>query len=193
MLRIINTSAELIKTRKTSGVKVCKWLCSIFTYFYVCCSKYISSCFNCKYFETSSLFYWLTSSWNSVLSWVARCNSCCHLRWNPLASWGVIITRPFISCPAIPSSVVRWWVYPIYIHIYGTHSSEGKRRQGKKDQRLRLNLAPTLYSGVSATRATETGRDPSSPITLMYQAQVCRYPVTLKTCASSLVLCAVWW
>ena len=41
-----------------------------------------------------------------------------------------------------------------------------KRRQGKKDQRPRSNSGPTLYRGVSATRATETGRDPPSPIPL---------------------------
>ena len=71
------------------------------------------------------------------------------------------------------------------------HSSEGKRRQGKKDQRPRSNSGPTLYRGVSATRATETGRDPSSPIALMYRSQVRRYTATLKTCASRLVLCAM--
>ena len=55
-------------------------------------------------------------------------------------------------------------------------AQKGKRRQGKKDQRPHLNAGPTLYRGVSATRATETGQDPSSPIALMYQSQVCRYP-----------------
>ena len=57
-------------------------------------------------------------------------------------------------------------MYYNYNHIRGTYSSEGKRRQGKKYQRLRSNSGPTLYHEVSATRATETGRDPSSPITL---------------------------
>ena len=66
----------------------------------------------------------------------------------------------------------------IYMEL---HSSEGKG-DGKKDQRLHLNSGPTLYRGVSAMRATKTGQDPSSPITLMYRLQVCRYPATLKTC-----------
>ena len=35
--------------------------------------------------------------------------------------------------------------------------------QGKEDQRPRSNSEPTLYRGVSATRATETGRDPPPP------------------------------
>ena len=55
-------------------------------------------------------------------------------------------------------------------------AQKGKRQHRKKDQRSRLNLGPTLYRGVSATRATETGRDPSSPITLMHRSQVCHYP-----------------
>ena len=38
--------------------------------------------------------------------------------------------------------------------------------QGKKDQRLSSNSGLTLYHGVSATRATDLGRDPLSPITL---------------------------
>ena len=50
-----------------------------------------------------------------------------------------------------------------------------------------------MFCGVSATRATETGRDPSCPIALMYRSQVCHYPATLKTCALRLVLCAMWW
>ena len=70
-------------------------------------------------------------------------------------------------------------------------AQKGKRRQEKTDQRPRSNSGPTLYREVSATRATETGRDPSSSIALMYQSQVCRYPATLKTCASRLVLCAM--
>ena len=85
----------------------------------------------------------------------------------------------------------KCFYFPCYNHINGTHSSEGKRRQGKKDQRPRSNSGPTLYRGVSATQATETGRDPSSPIAPMYRSQVCRYPATLKTCASRLVMYAM--
>ena len=59
--------------------------------------------------------------------------------------------------------------------------SRREKASGEKGPaRPRSNLAPTLYHGVSATRATETGRDPSSPITLMYRSQVCRYPVALR-------------
>ena len=64
--------------------------------------------------------------------------------------------------------------------------------EGKKVKRPHSNSGPTLYHGVLVTQATETGRDPSSPITLMYRSQVCHYPATLKTCASRLVLCAMW-
>ena len=70
-------------------------------------------------------------------------------------------------------------------------AQKGKGDRGKKDQRPRSNSGPTLYRGVSDTRATETGRDPLSPIAPMYRSQVCRYPATLKTCASRLVLCAM--
>ena len=56
-------------------------------------------------------------------------------------------------------------------------AQEGKG-DGEKNQRLRSNLA-------------ETGRDPSSPIAVMYWSQMCCYPATLKTCASRLVLCYV--
>ena len=46
------------------------------------------------------------------------------------------------------SLYVQWvfvsW-YTSYNHINRTHSSEGKRRQGKKDQRPRSNSGPTLY------------------------------------------------
>ena len=42
--------------------------------------------------------------------------------------------------------------YTSYNHIHGTNSSEGKRRQRKKDQRQCSNLGPTLYCGVSEHR-----------------------------------------
>ena len=73
------------------------------------------------------------------------------LRWKA-TSISLYVQRVFVS-----------W-YASYNHIHGTHSSEGKRRQGKKHQWPRSNLGPMLYHRVSATRATETGRDPSSPI-----------------------------
>ena len=56
------------------------------------------------------------------------------------------------------------------------HSSDRIGRQGKKDQRPSLNSGPTLYHGVSATRAVNPSEDPSSPIALKYQSRVCRYP-----------------
>ena len=59
-----------------------------------------------------------------------------------------------------------------YNHIHWTHSSEGKRRQGKKDQRPHSNSVPTLYRWVSAKRVMESGRVPLFPITLMYQSWI---------------------
>ena len=50
-----------------------------------------------------------------------------------------------------------WAGVTSYIHIHGTHSSEGKRRQGKKDQRPRSNSGPTLYLGAFQPR------EPQSP------------------------------
>ena len=70
--------------------------------------------------------------------------------------------------------------------IYMELTAQKEKAQGKRDQRLCPNLGPTLYRGDSATQATESGRDCSSPIALMYQSQ----PATLKTCSSRLVLCA---
>ena len=107
----------------------------------------------------------------------------CMLTLTPEITLKAIVTIINILYPEIPHSVTK----------AGNHSSEGKRWQGKKDQRLRSDSGPTLYRGVSVTRATETGRDPSSLIALKYRSQVCRYPVTLKTCALRLVLCAMWW
>ena len=45
------------------------------------------------------------------------------------------------------------------------HSSDRIRWQGKKDQWLSLNLGPTLYHGVSATRAIDPSR--SHPVTVL--------------------------
>ena len=42
------------------------------------------------------------------------------------------------------------------------HSSDRIGRQGKKDQRPSSNSGPTLYRGVSATRAIDPSRDPLS-------------------------------
>ena len=42
-------------------------------------------------------------------------------------------------------------------------TAQKEKATGEKDQRLPSNSGPTLYRGVSAMRATETGRDPSSP------------------------------
>ena len=60
-------------------------------------------------------------------------------------------------------------------------AQKGKGDRGKRtsDRTRTRDLRSMLYHGVSATRAMETGRDPSSPIALMYRSQVCRYPATL--------------
>ena len=92
----------------------------------------------------------------------------------------------------IPFSFDIWCAYAcmyIYLVTYmELHSTEGKGDRGKRtSDRART----TLYCEVSATRAMETSRDPSSPIALMYRLHVCRYPATLKTCALRLVLCAM--
>ena len=62
---------------------------------------------------------------------------------------------------------------------------------GKKGPTTALKLGIYTLLGISAMRATKTGRDRSFPIALMYQSQVCRYPATLKICASRLVPCAM--
>ena len=49
------------------------------------------------------------------------------------------------------------------------HSSDRIRQQGKKDQQPSSNSGPTLYCGVSAMRAIDPSRDPSSPIALKYR------------------------
>ena len=50
--------------------------------------------------------------------------------------------------------------------IVVTQQLRSSEQQGKKDQWLSLNSGPTLYHGVSSTRATDPGRDLSSPIAL---------------------------
>ena len=54
------------------------------------------------------------------------------------------------------------------------HSSDRIGRQGKKGQRPSSNSKPTLYRGVSATRAINLSRDPPSPIALKYRFFPCR-------------------
>ena len=44
--------------------------------------------------------------------------------------------------------------------------------KGRTSDRARTRDLRSLYCGVSATQAMETDRDPSSPITLMYQSRV---------------------
>ena len=79
----------------------------------------------------------------------------------------------------------------VYVTIFMELTAQKGKATGKKGPATVLELGPTLHRGVSATRATETGRDPSSSIAPMYRSQVCRYPAMLKTCASRLVLCAM--
>ena len=79
-----------------------------------------------------------------------------------------------------------------YNHIHGTRSSEGKKATGGKGTATTLELGTyALSQSFGHASNKETGRDPSSPIALMYWSQVCRYPATLQTCTSRLVLCAM--
>ena len=54
------------------------------------------------------------------------------------------------------------------------HSSDRIGQQGKKDQWPSWNSGPTLYCGVSATRAIDPIWDPLSPIALKYRQHASR-------------------
>ena len=47
-------------------------------------------------------------------------------------------------------------------------AAQKEKATGEKGPATVLELGPTLYRGVSATQAMETGRVPSSPIAVMY-------------------------
>ena len=104
------------------------------------------------------------------------------------------ITSPTLLCICFE---YLWAGVTSYIHIHGTHSSEGKRRQGKQDQRLNSNSGPTLYHGVSATRAMETSRDPSSPSLLCTSHRCAAIQRHLRPALTHLLMCilqlALWW
>ena len=67
-------------------------------------------------------------------------------------------------------------IYSTIVVSRELHSSDRIGRQGKMDQRPSLNSGPTLYRGVSAMRAIDPSRDPSSPTALMFRSRVCRHP-----------------
>ena len=111
------------------------------------------------------------------------------------------ISHPLTSCRhevvgSEPNRCITELTYAAELQTYSVmymelHSSEGKGDRGKRTSDRTRTQEPTLYRGVSVMRATETGRDPLSPIALMYWLEVCRYPATPKTCALRLVLCAM--
>ena len=67
-------------------------------------------------------------------------------------------------------------------------------QRGKGDRGKRTSDCSQTWDlcSIAEFQPRETGRDPSSPIVLMYRSQVCRYTATLKTCTSRLVLCAIY-
>ena len=63
-------------------------------------------------------------------------------------------------------------LFAILLESSEHHSSDRIERQGKKDQRPSLSSGPTLYRGVSATRAIDPSRDPPSSIALKYRSNL---------------------
>ena len=96
------------------------------------------------------------------------CNASLHV---PPTPHSAVIYTVTDASPCNLSAYVHTTNTTQVLQSIRTPQLQRKRRQGKKDQRPRSNSGPTLYRGVSATRATETGRDPPSPIALMYRSQ----------------------